>query len=82
MGTHMKTTIDIADPLLEQAKQEARRQGTTLRDLVERGLMLVVHGDPSPKPFVLRNASVAGNGTSEAWQALSADDQVALIYGE
>jgi hypothetical protein len=80
MGTHMKTTIDIADPLLARAKLEARRQGTTLRELVERGLMLVVNGSPSTKPFVLAKASVPGDGVVTDWQALNADDRVAMMY--
>ena len=34
----MKTTIDIADPILKRAKAEAARRGTTLKVLVEDAL--------------------------------------------
>lgn len=34
----MKTTVDIADVLLRQAKRLAARRGTTLRDVLEAGL--------------------------------------------
>ena len=36
--THMKTTLDIDDHLLERAKRQAAAQGTTLRALVEEAL--------------------------------------------
>jgi hypothetical protein len=38
----MKTTIDIADPVLAQAKRLAARQGTTVKALVEQGLRRVL----------------------------------------
>jgi hypothetical protein len=43
MGNHiMKTTIEIADDLLERAQQVARKEGTTLRSLTEEGLRLIL----------------------------------------
>jgi hypothetical protein len=38
MVTHMKTTIEIADPLLVRAKARAREQRITLRALIEESL--------------------------------------------
>ena len=61
MGT-MKTTLDIADPLLREAKNVAAREGTTLRALVEQGLRQVMSEKKQKRPFRLRKASFQGRG--------------------
>ena len=58
----MKTTIEIADPLLREARKLATREGVTLRALVERGLHRVVAESRSNPPFRLRSASFRGEG--------------------
>lgn len=63
MGTHMKTTVEIADPLFDAAKKEAERSGCTLRDLIEVGLRNELERRAKEtKPFVLRDMSVHGGG--------------------
>ena len=56
----MKTTIEIADPLFEEAKALAEREQTTLRALVEEGLRGVLSRKTGAKPFKLRDGSFKG----------------------
>jgi len=45
----MKTTIEIQSELLRKAKEAARKEGTTLRSLVEEGLRRVLAERTAPK---------------------------------
>jgi len=49
----MKTTIDIADDLLKRSQQLAKREGSTLRAVLEEGLRLVLKDrrTPDSRPF-------------------------------
>ena len=62
MGTHMKTTVEISNSLLVQAKALARRENTTLRALIEAGLRAVLRDRKRRAPFRLRDASFRGRG--------------------
>ena len=62
MVTHMKTTIEISDELLAQAKRHARRQGRTLRDVVEEALREKLTAG-TRQPFKLKKHPFKGRGT-------------------
>ena len=75
MVSHMKTTVQISDPLLASAKEVARADGTTLAALVEEGLRKVVtERRRQAKPFRLADASVGGGGLNPefagSWEAI------------
>ncbi len=63
----MKTTVDIADPLLDEAKALATREGITLRELVETGLRYAVKERRRRKRFQLLDARVDGRGLSREY---------------
>ena len=58
----MKTTVEIPDPLAEEAKAVAQRDKTTLRALIETGLRQVLRERRRKARFRLRDASFRGNG--------------------
>ncbi|MGW0158341.1 type II toxin-antitoxin system VapB family antitoxin [Mycobacterium sp. NPDC003323] len=58
----MKTTVTLPDELVRQAQALARRDHTTLRELIETGLRAVVKERSSTSAFTLSDASVDGNG--------------------
>lgn len=62
MVAHMKTTVEIADALLVEAKRVAATDGITLRELLEQGLRDALERRRRPAAFRLRDASVGGNG--------------------
>jgi hypothetical protein len=79
MGAHVKTTLDLADPLFHAVKALAAEHQTTLRALVEEGLRMVIQQrQTSPtQTFRLRDARFDGGQTiwpeSEAWRDLESE---------
>jgi len=82
MVTHMKTTIEISDPLLKSAKKAAAREGTTLRALVELGLRQVIETRKRGGAFRLRKASFRGQGLQPTAKDLTWEQMRELAYGE
>lgn len=58
----MKTTIDIADDLLERSKRLSRERHVTLRELVSEGLRLVTAQQATPRAFRVKAVTAKGRG--------------------
>jgi hypothetical protein len=84
LNTHtaMKTTLDIADALMLEAKQAAQSRGMTLRALVEEGLHEVLTRMRQPKPFELRDCAVGGQGWQPGQENLGWNEVRDMIYGD
>ena len=82
MVTHMKTTVDLPDPLLEEAKQLAAEQGTTLKELIATGLRHVLRSRARPSCFQLRDAGFGGSGLQPEFRDASWKDMRDAIYEE
>jgi len=76
----MKTTVEISDSLMREARKVAAKEGVTFRTLIERGLRNVVSNSKQAKPFKLRNRSFRGNGFRPELKDASWDKIRALIY--
>jgi hypothetical protein len=79
-GSEMKTTIDIADPILREARKVATREGTTLRSLVEEGLRRILAERKRRAPFRLRLVTFKGNGLRPELQNRSWDEIREMSY--
>jgi len=56
-----KTTVELPEGLLRQAKRVALKEHTTVKALIERGLRIVI-GNTTRPGFALKKASFRGNG--------------------
>jgi len=62
MDSHMKTTVEISDALLREAKRVAARDETTVRALIEEGLRHSLNARNDKRRFRLRDASYGKGG--------------------
>ena len=85
MGSHMKTTVEIADPLFHEAKRVAAKEGKTLRQLIEEGLRAVLHGPASKnkKKYVMPDTTFkGGGGLTEEAQKMTMHELIYESYGD
>jgi hypothetical protein len=77
----VKTTVEIADPLLERARRHAQRTGQPLRALIEEGLRLVLRDSQARPTYRLPDRSVGVAGDPNPLETLSWQDLRDEIYG-
>jgi Bacterial antitoxin of type II TA system, VapB len=58
----MKTTVELPQTLLDEARKLASQEGTTLRALVEEGLRRIIAERRHAGAFRLRQATFKGTG--------------------
>ena len=76
----MKTTIEISDTLLEEARKLAGREKTTVRALVEQGLRQVVTERKRRGMFKLRKATFKGKGLQTGFDGATWEQIREVIY--
>ena len=73
--SNMKTTIDITDNLLVEAKLTASQENRTLREIIEAALRKYLSEKKAKYDFELKNVSFGGvglqTGASLDWSDLS-----------
>jgi hypothetical protein len=77
----MKTTVDLPDSLLREAQEAARADRTTLKALIEAGLRSVLARRAAASRFVLRDASLDGDGLQPEFRQAGWDQIRDTIYG-
>ena len=78
----MKTTVELPDGLLREAKRVALRERTTVRALIERGLRTVIHDRRPTARFALKKASFKGDGLAAGISLSDWDTVRDLTYSE
>jgi len=78
----MKTTFDVPDPLLREARRIAARERTTLRALVEQGVRYIVDAKKRRNLFRLRPVTFCGRGLRPELREAGWESVRELAYGD
>jgi putative antitoxin of VapBC-like toxin-antitoxin system len=82
MVRHMKTTVDISDELLREARRMAHEEGVTLKSVIEEGLRAVLAQRGKRRDYILPDASMGGEGLQPEVRTASWSELRALAYGD
>jgi Arc/MetJ family transcription regulator len=80
MVSNMKTTIEISDALLEEARKIAALEQTTLKNLVSEGLRRILAERQKKGSFQLRKATFRGQGLQQHLSGASWEQIRELAY--
>jgi hypothetical protein len=78
----VKTTIDIADDLLKRSKRLAKREGLTLRAVLEEGLRLVLKERRTPGSRAFRFPTFGKDGLNAEFRDADWEKIRTTIYGD
>jgi hypothetical protein len=78
----MKTTVNLPDELLRTAQEIARRDSTTVTELIETGLRSEIKQRSGESTFVLEDASVDGRGLQPAFRDAGWEQVRDAIYSQ
>jgi hypothetical protein len=76
----MKTTVEIPDSLLQEARRLAEKEGSSIKVLVEEGLRRIILERKKGKRFRLRKVSFRGKGVQPDVTEGSWDKVRELVY--
>jgi Arc/MetJ family transcription regulator len=76
----MKTTIELSDALLAEARRVAASEGITMRTLVEQGLRHALTQRRQQDAFQLRKATFKGRGLSTAARGAGWEELREQVY--
>ncbi len=82
MLKHMRTTLDLPDPLFKRAQRLARARGVPFRALVAEALQKLLTTQTPAKPFKLADTSFGGDGMVEGLHDLQWERISSLVYDE
>jgi hypothetical protein len=82
MLRHMRTSVDIPDPLLRRARKLARQRGTTLRALLVEGLRKALEREPKTTKHRMQDRSYGEGGLVSGLSWSDAERIDELAYGD